>query len=101
LVQELITITIPNTTSSSAPEDSPRFGVFRADIGDRSAVQKLVQDTLNTFGRIDVVVSNAGWTRITDFRNLEEGMVDEVSRLAAVVFETQQLCFQLSIEYNS
>jgi NAD(P)-dependent dehydrogenase (short-subunit alcohol dehydrogenase family) len=101
LVQELTKTTIPNTTSSSAPEDSPRFGIFRADIGDRSAVQKLVQDTLDTFGRIDVVVSNAGWTRITDFGNLEEGMVDEVSRPAAVVFKTQQFCFQLSIEYNS
>ncbi|TKA72704.1 hypothetical protein B0A49_04798 [Cryomyces minteri] len=28
-------------------------------------------------GRLDVVVSNAGWTRITNFANLDEGMVDE------------------------
>lgn len=28
-------------------------------------------------GRLDVVVSNHGWTRLTDFANLEEGVVEE------------------------
>ena len=28
-------------------------------------------------GRLDVVVSNAGWTRITNIANLDEGMIDE------------------------
>ena len=28
-------------------------------------------------GRLDVVVSNAGWTRITNFMDFSEGMVDE------------------------
>lgn len=77
VIQELTT-TIPSTTTSTP--DSSRFELFRADVGDRPSVQKLVQDTLATFGRIDVVVSNAGWARITNFLNLEEGMVDEVRR---------------------
>lgn len=68
---------IPSTTTAS---DKPRFESFRADVGDRPAVQKLVQDTVSSFGRIDVVVSNAGWTRVTNFANLEEGMIDEVNR---------------------
>lgn len=50
---------------------------MRADVGDRSAIQKLVEETTANFGRLDVVVSNAGWTRITNFANLEEAMVDE------------------------
>lgn len=65
---------IPSTTTATG---SPRFESFRADVGDRPSIQKLVQDTVATFGRIDVVVSNAGWTRITNFADLEEGMVDE------------------------
>lgn len=73
LVEELNKI--PSTSEAT---DSPRFESFRADVGDRPSVQKLVQDTVATFGRIDIVVSNAGWTRITNFSNLEEGMVDEV-----------------------
>lgn len=28
-------------------------------------------------GRIDAVISNAGWTRVTNFANLEEGMLEE------------------------
>lgn len=65
---------IPNTTKST---ESPRFESIQADVGDRSAIQKLVSDTVEKFGRLDVVVSNAGWTRITNFANLEEGMIDE------------------------
>lgn len=46
-------------------------------MGDRAAIQELVRQTVAKFGRIDVVISNAGWTRITNFTNLEEGMIDE------------------------
>jgi NAD(P)-dependent dehydrogenase (short-subunit alcohol dehydrogenase family) len=28
-------------------------------------------------GRLDVVVSNAGWTRMTNFLNIDEAAVDE------------------------
>ena len=65
---------IPSTSSS---QESPRFEAFQADVGDRPSIQNLVQQTVAKFGRLDVVVSNAGWTRITNFANLEEGMVDE------------------------
>lgn len=67
---------IPNTTTSS-PAESPRFAAIQADVGDRTAIQHLVSETTAKFGRIDVVISNAGWTRITNFSNLDEGMVDE------------------------
>jgi NAD(P)-dependent dehydrogenase (short-subunit alcohol dehydrogenase family) len=65
---------IPQTSQSN---EKPRFEAIRADVGDKPALQQLVKDTVSLFGRLDVVVSNAGWTRITNFHNLEEGMVDE------------------------
>jgi NAD(P)-dependent dehydrogenase (short-subunit alcohol dehydrogenase family) len=69
---------IPRTSQTQQQADvSPRFAALRADVGDKTALQGLVRDTLSQFGRLDVVVSNAGWTRITDFNNLEEGMVEE------------------------
>lgn len=37
----------------------------------------MVQDAVSQFGRLDCVVSNAGWTRVTNFQNLDEGMVDQ------------------------
>lgn len=66
---------IPPATKSSI--HSPRFEALQADVGDRSAIQRLVRDTVGKFGRLDVVVSNAGWTRVTNFNNLDEGMVEE------------------------
>jgi NADP-dependent 3-hydroxy acid dehydrogenase YdfG len=69
--------TIPQTSQASQSNDKPRFEALRADVGDKPALQQLVKDTVSLFGRLDVVVSNAGWTRITNFNNLDEGMVDE------------------------
>jgi len=65
---------IPNTSNADA---QPRFAAVQADVGDRSAIQRLVSETVKQFGRLDVVVSNAGWTRITNFSDLEDAMVDE------------------------
>lgn len=65
---------IPSTTSSG---QSPRFDAIQADVGDRPSIQRLVQETVSRFGRLDVVVSNAGWTRVTNFGNLDEGMLED------------------------
>ena len=62
---------IPSNSSSS---ESPRFDSIQADVGDRPSIQRLVNETVSRFGRLDVVVSNAGYTRITNFMNLDEGM---------------------------
>jgi NAD(P)-dependent dehydrogenase (short-subunit alcohol dehydrogenase family) len=77
LLKELHAIPRTSTMQQQAGDASPRFSALRADVGDKIALQGLVQDTLSQFGRLDVVVSNAGWTRITDFNNLEEGVVEE------------------------
>ncbi|KAK3703088.1 hypothetical protein LTR37_014699 [Vermiconidia calcicola] len=65
---------IPNTSQGA---EKPRFEAIRADVGDRDAVKRLVEDTVAKFGRLDVVVSNHGWTRITSFADLDEGMPEE------------------------
>ncbi|RMZ84375.1 hypothetical protein DV738_g583, partial [Chaetothyriales sp. CBS 135597] len=54
----------------------PRFHIIQADVTKRSEVERLVKETVETMGRLDVVVSNSGWTRLTDFLNLEQ-QVDE------------------------
>jgi NAD(P)-dependent dehydrogenase (short-subunit alcohol dehydrogenase family) len=46
-------------------------------VSSKPAVQNLVADTIKTMGRLDVVVSNAGWTRITNFLDIEEGINDD------------------------
>lgn len=72
LVEELNAI--PSTSSTS---ESPRFHALQADVGDKASITRLVDETIKKMGRLDVVVSNAGWTRITDFMNLDEQVFDE------------------------
>lgn len=54
----------------------PRVLLLQADVGKRTELQRLVSETVSTMGRLDAVVSNAGWTRIRNFSNLAEN-VDE------------------------
>jgi len=65
---------IPSTVSS---QTSPRFHAIKADIGNRDAITTLIQETITTMGRLDVVISNAGYTRLTDFMNFDEQHFDE------------------------
>ena len=72
LLQELTSIPGP---SSSSP--TPRFHLIHADMSSKPSVQALVQETLSTMGRLDVVVSNAGWTRMTTFTDFSQQVNDE------------------------
>jgi len=56
---------------------SPRFHAIRADVGVKSSVQDLVREAHERMGRIDIVISNAGWTRVTNFFNFDEGALEE------------------------
>jgi NAD(P)-dependent dehydrogenase (short-subunit alcohol dehydrogenase family) len=47
-----------------------------ADMTNRQDIKQLVCDVVKRFGRLDVVVSNQGWTRMRNFSNLEDN-VDE------------------------
>lgn len=62
---------IPATYSTSDSSE-PRFHAIKADVQERSEIQRLVAETVEKFGRLDVVVSNAGWTRLTNFFDLEQ-----------------------------
>ncbi|KAH7119138.1 oxidoreductase ucpA [Dendryphion nanum] len=72
LVDELSAI-----PSAHQSPTAPRFHILQADVSSKESVQNLVKQTIETMGRIDVVVSNAGWTRMTNFMNIDEGVIDE------------------------
>ena len=63
--------------SSQTSSSQRRFHSIQADVAKRSEVQRLVEETVQEMGRLDVVVSNAGWTRVVDFFNLEENVSEE------------------------
>jgi 3-oxoacyl-[acyl-carrier protein] reductase len=54
-----------------------RSKVFQADLSKTSEAEKLVQETAQSFGRLDLLIHNAATTRFIPFQNLEA--VDEVA----------------------
>jgi NAD(P)-dependent dehydrogenase (short-subunit alcohol dehydrogenase family) len=69
---------IPATYATSEDDTSqPRFHAIQADVQQKSEIQRLVSETVEKFGRLDVVVSNAGWTRLTNFFDLEQQVNDD------------------------
>ncbi|KAK5948935.1 hypothetical protein OHC33_010021 [Knufia fluminis] len=65
---------IQPTYSSSS---SPRFASIQADLSQRSEIQRLVKETVEKMGRLDVVVSNQGWTRVTNFFDIDDQVVED------------------------
>ena len=51
-----------------------RFAAIQADLGVRAEITQLIDETYTTMGRLDVVVSNGGWTRFSNFADLEDGV---------------------------
>ncbi|KAF2711433.1 oxidoreductase ucpA [Pleomassaria siparia CBS 279.74] len=56
---------------------TPRFHILQADVSSKAAVETLVTETIRTMGRLDVVVSNAGWTRMTNFLDINDGVNED------------------------
>lgn len=65
------------TSQPDSTPPSPRFCTIQADVSKRSDIQRLIKETVDMMGRLDVVVSNAGWTRMTNFTNLDEQLLEE------------------------
>ena len=62
---------------SPIPNSREGFVHIRADLGQRQDIVSLVDQTINAFGRLDVVFSNAGWTRFRDISNLDDNVDEE------------------------
>ena len=77
-------VAVNSATSVEAGEavaaslDSPS-AYIRADIGIQDEAESLVDETVTRFGRLDIVVNNAGWTTVVDHADLD-GLTDDILR---------------------
>jgi len=77
--------------SRSISQDSPvvekvkatgaRYLVMNVDVGDRNQVQKMVDDTLAAFGRVDILFNNAGISKPGMLWKMTPEQWDEVIRI--------------------
>ncbi|KAI5457517.1 hypothetical protein BGZ63DRAFT_467390 [Mariannaea sp. PMI_226] len=74
--------------STSSSDTQLRFLSIRADLSKRSDIERLITETVEKMGRLDIVVSNGGWTRIRKFDDLDQN-VDE---------EDWDMCFNINVK---
>ncbi|QIW98061.1 hypothetical protein AMS68_003579 [Peltaster fructicola] len=62
-----------DTLAKEVSEQYPDLKILtlRADCGVTSAVDKLVKDSIGALGGLDIVIGNAGWTRFSDWSDLD------------------------------
>lgn len=68
---------LERTAPSDNTQEVRRFCAFKADLGDKAAVQKLVETVWKEMGSLDVLVSNGGWTEVRGFEDLDANIVEE------------------------
>ncbi|KAI0890015.1 NAD(P)-binding protein [Annulohypoxylon maeteangense] len=64
---------------STLPQDSTgeNFAVIKADLGSRDDINRLVKETVERFGRLDVIFSNGGWTRFRGWASIDDNAHEE------------------------
>jgi len=75
---------LPGLSSLPSSRDEDRgddrienFIVIKADLASRPDLIKLVQETVDRFGRLDVLFSNGGWTRVRGLASIDDNIYEE------------------------
>jgi len=70
LAMEAATVIVTDMDEANAKQTAivlPGAVAIRADVTDRQCVQAMADRVLRQFGRIDVLVNNAGWDKASPF----------------------------------
>ncbi|CZR52943.1 related to cis-1,2-dihydro-1,2-dihydroxynaphthalene dehydrogenase [Phialocephala subalpina] len=63
----------PETGSRDA-DRVPQFLAIKADVSQRAELSRLIDETIDVMGRLDLVVSNQGWTKMRNFQDLDDNV---------------------------
>ncbi|HEV2187617.1 MAG TPA: glucose 1-dehydrogenase [Stellaceae bacterium] len=71
-----------NTVEAMAGKTNRALAI-EADCGDVSSINAMIEKTVAEFGRLDIIVNNAGVTRFSDIMDLTEADWDRIHRVNA------------------
>ena len=75
-------------------KENIKIDIFKADVSKRTEAQKLVEYTIKKYGKIDVLINNAGISQIKEFTQLTDEdwnyMIN--TNLNSVFYMTQESC---------
>lgn len=82
LVEDGATVVVADLNGEAASATAAELGNesigVTVDITDRAAVDAMVEEAVAKFGRIDVLVNNAGWDKIGPFLEIEPEVWDRI-----------------------
>ncbi len=85
----LVDIKPEGAAAAASLGQNARF--FAADVSQKADVDALLVATLSTFGRVDILINNAGVTHAADFLDLSE---DDFDRVLRINLKSMFLCGQ-------
>lgn len=71
-----------------------KVSLLQGDVSQASICTDLVEKTVSTLGGIDIVISNAGWTKATDWEDLESFSEEEWDRTYAMNVKAHLFLFK-------
>jgi 3-oxoacyl-[acyl-carrier protein] reductase len=72
---------------------------FLADVTDVAAVKKMVEETSEKFGRVDILINNAGWWDVPQHQNVEDVRKEDWDRVLDVNLTGQFNCVRFVVPY--
>lgn len=75
-------------------EEKINIDIFKADISKRDEVKKIVEYTINKYGKIDILINNAGISQIKEFTQITDEDWNRMinTNLNSVFYITQESC---------